>query len=72
MVEKTYKAIGVDLDETLLDTEKRISATNRACIGQAREHNCRIICMLLGGHRPLCEDISMSWGRGTRRMSTLR
>ena len=43
MVEKTYKAIGVDLDETLLDTEKRISATNRACIGQAREHNCRII-----------------------------
>lgn len=43
MLEKTYKAIGVDLDETLLDTEKGISDTNLTCIGQAKEHNCRII-----------------------------
>ncbi len=43
MFEKAYKAIGVDLDETLLDTEKEISKTNLTCIGQARGHGCRII-----------------------------
>ena len=43
MLEKAYKAIGVDLDETLLDTEKEISDTNLTCIEQAKEHNCRII-----------------------------